>query len=390
MSHARHSNPIALFREQIDAIDANIIDLLESRLQLTEKIGEAKRTRDLPIQDCGREEQILSLIRNRVSHSSAKIAIEAIYKEVFNQCRKNQRVNASTTTRGAGQFPTVAVIGLGLIGGALARQIRSRLPETKIVAFDSSGIPDDALAEGVIDEHRDDLLDAALECSLVILAATPEANVDNLFRLAPILERGQLIIDVTSTKETICAVASKLPMKADFIGGHPMFGSEKSGYNNSKDVSVDEKSFLLTPTPHSSETSVKRLSNWISSIGLTPQITEAETHDTCLAITSHLVQLLMIALGNSLHNDDDDIETITKKATLSGPSFRGLTRLMASPSKMWIEILQLNKSHVLNAIDRFQSELNDLRVSIANNDENRIDLQFETASRIHSALSQQE
>ncbi|MBX9669449.1 MAG: bifunctional chorismate mutase/prephenate dehydrogenase [Candidatus Obscuribacterales bacterium] len=387
MSHARHSNPIALFREQIDTIDANMIDLLEGRLRLAEKIGDAKRSRDLPIQDCTREEQILSLIRKRVQHSSAKTAIEAIYKEVFNQCRKNQRVNAPAITSGVGQFSTVAFVGLGLIGGALARQIRSRLPETKIVAYDSNGVPDNAIAEGVIDELRDDLLDAALECSLVILAATPEANVDNLLRLAPVLERGQLIIDVTSTKETICAVASKLPMKADFIGGHPMFGSEKSGYKNSKDVSVDEKSFLLTPTPHSSETSVKRLSNWISSIGLTPQITEAETHDTCLAITSHLVQLLMIALGNSLHSDDDDIETIAKRATLSGPSFRGLSRLMASPSKMWIEILQLNKRHVLNAIDRFQSELYDLRVAIANNDEKSIELQFETASRIHRALS---
>lgn len=404
MTHAsaKHKDQLDIFRSEIDEIDGSIIDLLEKRLRVSRKIGRVKRLQGAAIQDNSREQQILQRIENksfdsenRSFDSRVKNSIGSIYKEIFNQSKSVQ--NETLSNRSTSGFPTVAVIGLGLIGGALARQIRTRMPSTRILAFDHSDSPEDARNEGVVDEVLCDILDCVDEATLIILAATPNANLQILKQIAPHARQGQLIIDVTSTKTDVCEQADLLDMHADFIGGHPLLGSEKSGFRNSNEVVVDGKTFLLTPTKRSSETSMKRLSNWLAILGLDVQTTDATRHDALLAVTSHLVQLVSVALGNVLVKQGEDKLTegssptnqtqIDAKVQLSGPSFRNLTRLMASPSTLWSEILSSNSEHVIAAITSLEEELKVMRNELSRGENSELTKQFETASLVHKSLA---
>jgi prephenate dehydrogenase len=387
MTHARanNTNPLNSLRSEIDEIDANMIALLEKRLRISLRIGKVKQLQGIAIQDDSREQQILSGIEAKAFDSRVKTSISSIYNEVFNQSRNLQNEKTPPRNSQSG-FSTVAVIGLGLIGGALARQIRQRMPGTRILAFDNSCSPIEALDEGVVDVVLNDSLDCVDESSLIILAATPKANLDILRKLAPHIRQGQLIVDVTSTKSDVCKQADSLELQADFIGGHPLFGSEKSGFANSNEVSVEGKTFLLTPTKNSSETSMKRLSNWLSGLGMNVQTTDAKTHDSCLAITSHLVQLVSVALGNVLVKKGS-AKSIDEKTALSGPSFRNLSRLMASPSGLWSEILASNKEQVIAAIDSMQIELKIMRDELESGESTQLQRQFETASEVHKSLT---
>lgn len=397
MTHAsaKQKDQLEILRSEIDQIDSSIIELLDKRLRVSRKIGTVKRLQGTAIQDNSREQQILQRIENNSFDSRVKNSIGSIYKEIFNQSKSVQ--NETVSNRSTAGFPSVAIIGLGLIGGALARQIRTRMPSTRILAFDHSDSPQDARNEGVVDEVLSDILDCVDEATLIILAATPNANLQILKQIAPHARQGQLIIDVTSTKTDVCKQADLLETHADFIGGHPLLGSEKSGFKNSNDVVVDGKTFLLTPTKRSSETSMKRLSNWLTMLGLDVQTTDATKHDACLAITSHLVQLVSVALGNVLVKQGDDELTegcsftnqtqIDAKVQLSGPSFRNLTRLMASPSKLWSEILSSNSEHVIAAIDSLEEELKVMRDELSRGENSELTKQFETASLVHKSLA---
>jgi len=390
MTHARatNQNSLSSFRSEIDEIDDTITSLLEKRLRITAKIGRLKQLQGIAVHDSSRENQIVSRIETKSFDSRIKASIVSIFGEIFNQSRRLQTLDTANRNLQSG-FSNVAVIGLGLIGGALARQIRARFPKTKIMAFDNSSSPDDATDEGVVDVVLKNAVDCIDDATLIILAATPSANLEILRELAPLARQGQLIVDVTSTKTDVCSEADKLNLQADFIGGHPLFGSEKSGFKNSGEVAVEGKTFLLTPTKNSSETSMKRVSNWLTGLGLNVQVTDAEKHDACLAITSHLVQLVSVALGNVLVKQGSDAapNSVQEKTSLSGPSFRNLSRLMASPSGLWSEILQSNKEHVLNAIDGMQAELSTMRSELENGENARLVEQFSTASLVHSSLS---
>ena len=373
-------------RDKIDEIDQQVAVLLKERLLAAREIGDVKAKAGIAVTDNGREQAVIENVRNAVGDEQLADAICKVYASLLEQSRNLQKpvVNAAACA-GKVYFPRVLIIGVGLIGGALARQIKRRMPGTTVIGWDKPEVLTQAIAETVIDEAAMDLATAVPKASLVILCAGPKQNLQLLAEIAPFTKRRQIVVDVTSAKSKICKAASKLALKADFIGGHPFFGSHKSGLTNSAELDIDNKRFCLTPTKRSSEIGVARLSRWLTELGLKVQNIDAARHDESVAATSHLVQLLAISLGAMMSENKTDQE-LKDQLALSGPSLQALSRLMASPSPLWIDIVDQNSEAVIAAIEMLQQRLTIMVRAIETGDATKLDDEFKLAQRVPGLL----
>lgn len=388
------SEELMTVRRRIDQIDMAISALLSERLQLAREVRDLKAELELPIYDPVREAEVRNRVSSAASDVETAIALQNIYDGIMEQSRLLQAGKPGDAAEKSAEarpsityFPRVLVIGLGLIGGALAHQIKRCLPKTTILAVDKQEIIDCAMAEKAIHAGSENPRDWLHGASLIILAASPQTNLQILQEIAPHLNKGQLIIDVSSTKTSICAMAESLDLRgADFIGGHPFFGSEKSGFENSRSVQVKNKLFCLVPGSKASQISIKRLSRWLSALQMRVEIQDATSHDHISARTSHLVQLLAVALGNCLaqNHSRSELENIVK---LSGPSFSQIARLMSSPPEMWLQILSQNREAINCSMEELVEQLKILQAAIQDSDQAAIKRLFHGSSEVRSILN---
>lgn|GEM_PF-442274 len=400
-------------RARIDELDELIASLINERLTLCQEIGEAKKRMNKPVLDDKREKEVLSRVASVATDPVIAAQLVAIYttmlagsrglqeklsettspkaqaganansesKEESNQTEVDSSQDSSEhaiaqTRNPQRYFPTVTIIGLGLIGGTVARLIRKHSPKTNITAVDSPEMLQKALVEGLIDCAETKAANAAERSSLILLAAPPKKNIEILESIAPKLSRRQLVVDVTSTKKGICSVAEALDLNgADFIGGHPLFGSQKSGLEASSTVATNEAVFCLTPTTKSSQMSVKRFSRWLEGLGLKPVEATPASHDKVLARTSHLVQLIAVALGASIA----DQNVTEHELKLHGPAFKQLARLMESPPEMWLDLFNQNKEELQTAIQDLVKQLELASHALDSADFEKLVKMFETA-----------
>jgi prephenate dehydrogenase len=372
-------------RGQIDDLDDQIARLLNQRLELARQAGRIKSERGVAIHDAGREDQVLARASRRGSDLHICEAITKVYKELLSQSCRLQAIDEQAPRALPNYFPSVCIVGLGLIGGAMARQIKKLIPETVVTAVDAPDVLNQAIIAGAIDEGVEDLTRAVKKASLIILAAPPDENLKVLRQISSLLRRRQLVVDLTSTKKEIEKVASELDLKADFIGGHPLMGNEKRGFVNSGLVEVDGKSFCIVPSETCSEMSIKRLSRWLSELRLKVHLLDAETHDAVVARSSHMIQLLAVAAGASIVNNQNN-EMLAATVSLAGPSLKQLSRLMSSPPELWVQILNQNKPNVRNALQQLIDELNVLQSSLISGDAKQIKDSFQQASKLHMQL----
>jgi prephenate dehydrogenase len=221
---------------------------------------------------------------------------------------------------------------------------------------------------------------AAQNVSLIILCASPEANLRLLTDIAPILKPGQVVIDVTSVKSTVCSLAENSDLGgADFVGGHPFFGSPSSGFAASHQIRPESQTFCLVPTKKSSELMLRRLTKWLMLMQLHVEVLSAREHDVVAAYTSHLPQLLASLLGSQLQRNLDH-KGVIYSATVSGSTFQSLRRLMNSPAPMWKEIIRQNKVEVLGALGKFETALHHLYTALKDDDFAAMDQIFSDAN----------
>lgn len=360
---------LILIRSQIDSLDAEIAKLLSQRLELAARLSSVKRELGVPTQDEQREQEVLGRVQVVSENPQIAKAILSVYQTIMAQSRELQIARYPNEKRES-LFPKVLIVGLGLIGGALARQIRKLDAGCEIVAVDKKEIVDQALKQGVIDNGGTNIDDKVSDASLIILAASPNSNIDLLKQVAKKLSKGQIVIDVTSTKSPICNLADALELHgAEFIGGHPCFGSEKSGFAASCEINPDGRVFALVPTKKSSDLSVRRVSDWLTTLNFKVETTDAATHDQAMACLSHVLQLVISCLVASLAEDDDTGEKLQKILSLSGTGFNQILRLAESPVDLWAEIVFQNKELVLAALEKFKFKVDALIQAISLGDE---------------------
>lgn len=401
-------------RARIDELDELIATLINERLMLCQEIGEAKKRMNKPVLDDQREKEVLRRVAAVATDPVIAKQLVDIYTTMLAGSRGLQENLSETTSpkaqaganenlelnQGLSQdsseqpvaqtrnperyFPNVTIIGLGLIGGTIARLIRRHSPKTNITAVDAPEVLQKALGEGLIDCAETKPSGAAERSSLIVLAAPPKKNIELLETIAPKLSRRQLVVDVTSTKQEICAVAELLELNgADFIGGHPLFGSQKSGLDASSAVATNGAVFCLTPTSKSSQMSVKRFRRWLEGLGLKPVEASPEAHDKVLARTSHLIQLIAVSLGASIA----DQNVSDNELKLHGPAFKQLARLMESPPEMWLDLFIQNKDELQNAIQELVTNLNLASNALDASDFEKLTKMFEKASSISKSSS---
>ena len=261
----------------------------------------------------------------------------------------------------------LTIIGVGLIGGSLARALQRAGAVGEVVGAgrDAEHLQR-ALALGVIDRAESGLA-AAVQGADVVVVATPVGAAEDVFRaIAPALPTDALLTDVGSTKDSVVAAAraafGELPK--NFVPGHPIAGTEKSGVEASFAELFDGRRVILTPTENSDPAAVAGVREMWQQAGAEVVETSVAHHDEVLAATSHLPHLLAFSLVDTLAKLDDKQEIFEYAAG----GFRDFTRIASSDPQMWHDICVHNEPALLKMLERFEADLDKLRQAIADND----------------------
>ena len=248
-------------------------------------------------------------------------------------------------------FDSIAVVGLGLIGGSIALGVRERWPESRVFGVDSEAVIAHALGAGAIERGFDSV--AALpDTSLIVLAAPVRQNIELLRQI----NRSAVATDVGGTKRDIVSAARALSPATTFVGGHPLGGGERGGFAFARPDLFAGRPWIFTPEGNHSGDAVERLSRFVTGLGAKPSILSAEEHDRVMAYVSHLPQLAASSL----------METVGATAGIEGLRMagRGLvdtTRLASSPADVWRDICLTNADALGDALDCLIARLTQLR-----------------------------
>lgn len=260
-----------------------------------------------------------------------------------------------------------AIIGLGLIGGSIARRLRG-FRDTELWGVDRD---EAALAmargDGVIDRGFQNGKEAAEQADFIVLCLYPQANVDFVRRYAGSLKHGAVITDVSGVKGFIIREIEKvLPAGVDFVGGHPMAGREVGGYQSSTDTLFERASYLITPTKANKPESIALVREMAEYIGCGHVVTTTpEEHDAVIAYTSQLMHVVAVALCNN--------PMIERSAFFSAGSLRDCTRVAVINETMWSELFLENKDALRARIREMQKNLQDVADALEDEDKETLE-----------------
>ena len=278
----------------------------------------------------------------------------------------------------------IGFIGLGLIGGSLAKAIRQYYPDYQIVAFDKNK---ETLAlatqESLIDVAATTIDENFRNCGYIFLCAPVSYNNAYLPQVKPFLDKDTILTDVGSVKTGIHKEVHRLGMDANFIGGHPMAGSEKSGYPNSKAMLLENAYFVLTPTKEVSREKVDAYTTLIESLKALPIELDCETHDYVTGTISHLPHIIASSLVNYVKQADTKDELMK---LLAAGGFKDITRIASSSPTMWQHICLKNKDNILNILDAYMDELKQIASIIEDEDEQGIYQWFDSSRNYRNSI----
>ena len=274
-------------------------------------------------------------------------------------------------------YPKIGFIGLGLIGGSIAKIIKEKYPETEMIAIASrESTIQAAYADGIITNDTMLDLEAFADCDLLFLCGPVRVNVDYLTRLANILPAHCIITDVGSVKGDITKAVADLGLTSRFIGGHPMAGSEAIGYDHSSPYLLENAYYILTVTDDFSSERLADFSAFITSLGALTLIMSPEKHDFATACISHLPHVIAASLVNFVAENDFVDETMK---TIAAGGFRDITRIASSSPVMWQHICATNRDEILKAAALYQKSLQDFITSITDQKDDAVIRLFSSA-----------
>lgn len=266
-------------------------------------------------------------------------------------------------------------IGFGLIGGSIARALRRVYPGCRIAACDrnAEGLAM-AMEHGVLNQAVSALADtdkdadaqmlraAFADCDFIFLCMPVSRNIAMLPILKAALPPSCMLTDVGSVKTGIHEEVRRLGMEGRFIGGHPMAGSEKSGYASANDRLLENAYYILTPTEGVPHEKLEKLMEILAGIGALPIVINEELHDQVTAAISHLPHIIAFSLVNLVRTSDTS-DSLMRRLAAGG--FRDITRIASSSPDMWESICLENKKPVLDAIDAYTGSLQNIKEAIS-------------------------
>ncbi len=262
----------------------------------------------------------------------------------------------------------MTIIGVGLIGGALARILRERGEVGEIIGVGRQA-PNllRAIELGVIDGYTHDPREGVRGADLVFLA-TPVCSIASLVStISPFLESGCVVTDGGSVKEAIVTACEPLmPEGAHFVGGHPIAGTENSGVEASFPTLFQGKRCIVTPTSRTHPEALERVVRMWEIAGSEVVSMDAAKHDRIVAAISHLPHMVAYSLVNAVGGYDRFDENIL---SYSAGGFRDFTRIASSDPAMWRDIALMNREAVVEMMDFFSSCFAHLRLLVQDGDD---------------------
>ena len=261
----------------------------------------------------------------------------------------------------------IGFIGLGLIGGSIARGLKRYDPNIEIMAYmRTRSRLEQAKKDGIVDVILDGIGPELSRCDIIFLCTPVEYNAQYLAAIKPLLKEGAFITDVGSTKTSIHQEVLRLGLEKSFAGGHPMAGSAKTGYENSSDHLLENAFYIITPSggldpksaalrPEDSDDPLcRRLTAVAKAIGAIPMLLDYREHDNVVAATSHLPHIVASSLVNLVRDSDD--QNATMKQVAAG-GFKDITRIASSSPEMWEQICITNQKPIAQILERYIQSL---------------------------------
>lgn len=279
----------------------------------------------------------------------------------------------------------IGFIGLGLIGGSIAKTIKRIHQNCSLVAVSGhASTVLNAYEQGLIENKENTDFNIFLDCDCIFLCTPVQQNYEYLRRLKGNMKQGCILTDVGSVKGDIHEEVASAGMEHCFIGGHPMAGSEKTGLSNATAYLLENAYYILTPTKSVPAESVSIFQEFIASLGAIPLVLSDAAHDRATAAISHLPHIIASALVNLVDEKDDNCETMK---TIAAGGFKDITRIASSSPVMWEEICLSNKQQILHMIDNYCLSLSNIRGKIQQADAANIRLFFQTAKDYRDSLA---
>lgn len=263
---------------------------------------------------------------------------------------------------------TMAFIGLGLIGGSLARGIKRARPDIRIMAYMRTRAKlEQAQKDGIVDVILEGIGEELRECDLIFLCTPVEYNARYLPAIRPFLKPGALITDVGSTKTDIHEEIRRQGLEHCFVGGHPMTGSEKTGYENSTDHLLENAYYIVTPPEGQSGESaqytenVRRILAVAQAVDAIPLVLDYREHDRVTAAVSHLPHLVASSLVNLVKDNDSAAGTMRR---IAAGGFKDITRIASSSPEMWEQICMTNAAPIGDMLEQYIYSLQEILAQI--------------------------
>ncbi len=278
---------------------------------------------------------------------------------------------------------TLSIIGLGLIGGSFARDLRAAGLATELLGVDAS--PDHARRAqelGFVDRIVSS--EEALRSSDVLLLAIPvDAIAAMLPGLLDAVRPNQTVIDLGSTKFQIAEAVRNHPARERYVAAHPMAGTENAGPDAALTGLFKGKTVLLCDLEWSAPDACKTALELFHAVGLKFEFMSSDQHDRHAAYVSHLSHVAAYALSLAVQNEEKAGYAVPR---LAGGGFTSTVRLAKSAPEMWIPIFKQNRAHVLKAIDAFSEQLDEFKHCLESNDYPKLEALIREANRIRELV----
>ncbi len=280
----------------------------------------------------------------------------------------------------------ITVIGMGLIGSSITRNIQDKnLANTLVAADINKDVCNKVTELGLADYVTDDLAYSVKDADIIALCVPVGAMGAVMEKIAPNLKAGAIITDTGSVKISVIeAISQHLPPDTEFVPAHPIAGTEFSGPESGFIELFDKRWCIITPLPQTSIKAVEKITQLWEAFGSKVDIMSAEHHDLVLGVTSHLPHLIAYTIVGTANNLEDDLKSEVIKYSASG--FRDFTRIASSDPVMWRDIFLNNKVAVLEILQRFTEDLTELQKAIRKEDGNYLYQRFEETRKIRKEI----
>ena len=279
----------------------------------------------------------------------------------------------------------VSIIGLGLIGGSLARALHEKSGISDITAVDPNNASlEQAVRDGCISRGFNEVNEFVLESDVIFICTPVKSTAVYIEALSGKVKPGCIITDVGSTKSHIIEYVNRMESPPCFIGGHPMAGTEKTGYSAGFAHLFENAYYILTPCNNTTDSDISLMTRIVESIGGIPVILDADEHDRITGGISHVPHIVASALVNLVREMDSNDG---RMQMLAAGGFKDITRIASSNPEIWESITLCNRKHIAQLLEAYISALEDFRENMDRDDAANLYRFFDSARMYRNSIA---